>query len=107
MQLCATRQVLAGKTLMLFLNNFKALKLASCHLLFYLDIPVSLIENHLDKLRVLESIQKVGIETVEVGLNANALHHQVLRHPRHKLLLHRLFQLLNLKKANVIFKKFL
>lgn len=73
------------------LNDFKTLKLASYPLLFYLDIPVSLIKDHLDKLSVLESIQKVGIETVEVGLNADTLHHQVLRHPGHKLLLHCLF----------------
>ncbi len=81
-------------------------KASSYHLipqLFYLDIPVSLIEDHLDKLWVLESVQKVGVETVEVGLNADTLHHQVLRHPGHKLLLHSLLQLLNLKKGKYRF----
>lgn len=63
----------------------------------YLDVPISLIEDHLHKLGVLEGVQEVGVETVEVGLNAHALHHQVLRHPRHELFLHSLFQLLNLK----------
>lgn len=81
----------------------KRLKLSSYAPLFYLDIPVSLIEDHFDKLRVLEGIQEVGIETVEVGLNADTLHHQVLRHPGHKLLLHGLFQLLNLKKEKIRF----
>lgn len=56
--------------------------------MFHLDVSVCFTEDHLDKLRVLESVQKVGVEAVEVGLNADTLHHQVLRHPRHKLLLH-------------------
>lgn len=77
-------------------------KKLSYSLLSYLDIPVSFIEDHFDKLRVLQSIQKVGIETVKVRLNADTLHHQVLRHPWHKLILHSLLQLLNLKKANVV-----
>lgn len=42
---------------------------------------------------------------MEVGLNADTLHHQVLRHPGHKLLLHRLLQLFNLKKTNIVLKK--
>ena len=56
----------------------------------YLDVSVGLIEDHLDKLRVLESVQEVGVEAVEVGLDADTLHHQVLRHPGHKLILHSL-----------------
>lgn len=39
---------------------------------------------------------------MKVRLNADTLHHQVLRHPWHKLILHSLLQLLNLKKANVV-----
>lgn len=68
--------------------------------LSYLNIPVSLSEYHFDKLRVLQSIQEVGIKTVKVGLDADTLHHQILRHPGHKLILYRLFQLLNLKRAS-------
>lgn len=44
---------------------------------------------------------------MEVGLNADTLHHQVLRYPGHKLLLHSLFQLLNLKKEKGGLKKLL
>lgn len=63
----------------------------------YLYVSVSFVEDHFDKLWVLQSIQKVGIKTVEIRLNADTLHHQVLRHPGHKLILHCLFQLLHLK----------
>lgn len=42
---------------------------------FYLDIPVRLREDHLNKFRVLECIKEVGIEAVEVGLDADTLHH--------------------------------
>lgn len=43
--------------------------------MFHLDVPVCFIENHLDELRVLESVQKVGVEAVEIGLDTDTLHH--------------------------------
>lgn len=46
--------------------------------LAHLDIPVCFSEDHFDKLGVLQSVQKVGVETVKVGLDADAFHHQVL-----------------------------
>jgi len=79
-------------------SSLQSVKLPSLQPKSYLDIPVSFIENHLDKLGVLEGVQKVGIKTVKVGLNADTLHHQVLRHPWHEFFFHRLFQLLNLIK---------
>lgn len=39
---------------------------------------------------------------MEVGLDADSLHHQVLRHPGHELLLHRLLQLLHLGSVEAI-----
>lgn len=68
--------------------------------LAHLNIPVRFSEDHFDKLRVLQSVQKVGVETVKVGLDADAFHHQVLGHPGHEFILHRLLQLLHLDRAS-------
>lgn len=65
---------------------------------FYLDVAVSLIQDHLDKLWVLQCVQEVGIQAVEIWLNADALHDQVLRNPGHKLIFHSLLEFLNLRQ---------
>lgn len=63
----------------------------------YLDVSVSLIENHFNKLWVFQCVQEVRIQAVEVGLNADTLHDQVLRDPGHEFFFHSLFQLLHLQ----------
>lgn len=62
----------------------------------YLNVSVGFIQNHFNELRILQRVEEVGVKTVKVWLNADTLHHEVLRHPGHKLLLHCLLQLFNL-----------
>lgn len=62
----------------------------------YLNVSVGFVQNHFNKLRILQRVKEVGVKAVKVWLDADTLHHEVLRHPGHKLLLHGLLQLFNL-----------
>ena len=63
---------------------------------WYLNVPVGLPENSLVEQRAVERVQEVHVEVVEVGLNGDPLHHQVLRHPLIVLLSKQTMELLNL-----------
>ena len=41
----------------------------------YLDVPEGLLDNHGRELKNVEHVDETGVERVEVGLNAGALHH--------------------------------
>ena len=41
----------------------------------YLDVPEGLLDNHGCELKNVEHVDETGVERVEVGLNAGALHH--------------------------------
>lgn len=62
----------------------------------YLNVPVGFIQNHFNKLWILQRVEEVGVKAMKVWLDADTLHHEVLRHPGHKLFLHSLLQLFNL-----------
>lgn len=62
----------------------------------YLNVSVGFVQNHFNKLWILQSVEEVRVKAVEVWLDTDALHHEVLRHPGHKLLLNGLLQLFDL-----------